>query len=59
MGCKSIACGSMAYRFKVYRSIACRYRGCRYTVYRYIGCRSRVTFGKGPISIPLGNRVIV
>ena len=28
-------------------------------VYGYIGCGFRVAFGKGPIGVPLGNRVIV
>ena len=59
MGFRSIACRSMAYGFKVCESVAYRYRGCEYTVCGYIGCGSGVAFGKGPISIPPGNRVVV
>ena len=49
----------MAYRFKVCESIAYRYRGCGYMVCGYVGCRSGVAFSKGPIGVPLGNRVVV
>ena len=44
MGYKSITCGSVA---------------CGYIVYRYMVYRSGVTFSKGPVSVPLGNRVVV
>ena len=44
----------MGYRSIAYRSVAYGYIG-----YRYIVCGSRVTFSEGPISIPLGNKVIV
>ena len=44
MACGSVACGS----------VACGYMGCGYMV-----CGSRVTFGEGPIGVPLGNGVIV
>ena len=59
MGCGSITCGSIACGFKVYKSVVCGYIGCGYMVYGYIGCGFRVAFSKGPISIPLGNGVIV
>ena len=49
MGCGSIAYGSMACG-----SVACGYMG-----YRYIVCGSRVAFSKSPISVLLGNRVVV
>ena len=49
MGCGSIAYGSMACG-----SVACGYMG-----YRYIVCGSGVTFSKGPVGVPLGNRVVV
>ena len=49
----------MAYKFKVCGSVACGYKGCGYTVCGYVGCRFRVAFSKGPISVPLGNRVVV
>ena len=54
MGCGFITCGSIACGFKVCGSIAYRYIGCGYIV-----CGFRVTFGKGPVSVPLGNKVIV
>ena len=54
MTCGSIACG-----FKVCGSIVYRYIGCGYTVCGYIGYGFRVAFSKGPISVPLGNRVVV
>ena len=54
-----MTCGFIAYGFKVCGSIVCGYIGCGYTVRGYMGYGFRVAFSKGPISVPLGNRVIV
>ena len=49
MGCRSVACGSV-----VYGSVACGYIDYGYMVYG-----SGVIFSKGPISVFLGNGVVV
>ena len=54
-----MTCGSVVCGFKVCGSVVYGYIGCGYTVCGYMGCGFGVAFSKGPISVPLGNRVIV
>ena len=51
--------GYVACRYVAYGYMACRYIVCGSVACGYTGYGSRITFSKGPISIPLGNRVIV
>ena len=54
MGYRSVTCGSVAYRCTV-----CGFIVCGYMAYGYTVCGFRVVFNKGPVSIPLGNGVVV